>query len=909
MPVRIYEIAKLIGVESKVVLAKAKELDIAARVASSSIDKITAEYLIDRLREEYPASPEAETGHPDAAPVDVALTETSLPEVTPPAEELVTAEIAQPPPPTPEVPTSPSSESLTEMAVPPPEAPAPEPAAPAPPKEPAAQPEEALPATAETVKLPEAPEPPSEETPAAIAAEAGEPPVDQVPARTEESAQPTSEAIEEAPEAVPEADAGEASETPESVEATEPEEPAKPGIGQLVGRINLQPWSFTKGRERDRDHGRKRGDAKGRPEGRGERGGRAAGAGAGAGAAASPPETSGRGTSKLPPLPPPETLTAGEIVIKPPIIIRDLAEKLGRKPHQIIADLMEMGVFATVNQSIEPEIAQRICAKRKMRFRLEKRDKGGALVRERPEKPKIKDEEDREEDLKLRPPVITIMGHVDHGKTTLLDTIRKSNVVASEAGGITQHIGAYTIHFPHPERPEDLQQITFIDTPGHAAFSAMRARGANVTDIVILVVAADDGVKPQTIEALEHARAAGVPIIVAVNKCDHPAANPMRARQQLQERGLSPDEWGGDTIFVDLSALTREGVDKLLEMILLQAELLELRANPSRRARGNVVESGIEPGGPTATVLVRKGTLHTGDVMVCGPHYGRVRALINEDGRRLKEAGPSFAVKVLGLNGVPEAGAEFEVAENERTARQVCEERAAAIRKAQLDRPKGNTPKDLNEIIDKLTSDTNKVLKVQVKADTQGSVEAIVNSLEQIQSEKVGIEVIAQGVGNITEKDVELAAASSALILGFHAKIDHAAAEAAKRRSVEIRLYAIIYELVDEVRLAMAGLLDPLLKEVTIGTAEVRKIFELSKGGNVAGCAVTQGRITRGKARVFRRKNLLYQGLVSTLRRFQDEVNEVRTGMECGIRLDGFDEFQEGDLIECFTIEKEAQQL
>ncbi|MCP5518745.1 MAG: translation initiation factor IF-2 [Verrucomicrobiales bacterium] len=905
MPVRIYEIAKLVGVESKVVLAKAKDLEIAAKVASSSIDKITAEYLIEQLRKDHPAPAEPAPGetaeYADELQHATAVETEPTDEIAPATDDAPpAADESEPAPEPPVIEPAPAPEDSPIAAAATAEAPATEAAI-----EPV-QPTGAPPPDAENMPAPEIiPEPHAEPT----AAEAPvEPPPPQAepaspdaspvspPEVTDGTQQAESPAAAAPPAAAP-------TESPAEEEPAKPDEPAKPGIGQLVGRINLQPWSFTKGREREREHGRKRGEAKGRGEGRADRGARQAPGGG------TPVESPARGGSKLPPLPPPESLTAGEIVIKPPIIIRDLAEKLGRKPHQIIADLMEMGVFATVNQSIEPEIAQRICAKRKMRFRLEKRDKGGALVREQPKKPELVDEDDRPEDLKPRPPVITIMGHVDHGKTTLLDTIRKSNVVAGEAGGITQHIGAYTIHFPHPERPDDLQQITFIDTPGHAAFSAMRARGANVTDIVILVVAADDGVKPQTLEALDHARAAGVPIIVAVNKCDHPAANPMRARQQLQERGLAPDEWGGDTIFVDLSALTREGVDRLLEMILLQAEILELRANPDRRARGNVVESGIEPGGPTATVLVRKGTLHPGDVIVCGPHYGRVRALINEDGRRLKEAGPSYAVKVLGLNGVPEAGAEFEVAENERMARQVCEERAAEIRKAQLERPKAATPTNLGEIINMLRSDAGKVLKVQVKADTQGSVEAIVSSLEQIHSEKVSLEVIAHGVGNITEKDVELAAASSSIILGFHAKIDHAAAEAAKRRGVEIRLYAIIYELVDEVRLAMAGLLDPLLKEVTIGTAEVRKIFELSKGGNVAGCAVTQGRITRGKARVIRRKNLLYQGLVSTLRRFQDEVNEVRTGMECGIRLDGFDEFQEGDIIECVTIEKEAQQL
>ncbi len=601
-----------------------------------------------------------------------------------------------------------------------------------------------------------------------------------------------------------------------------------------------------------------------------------------------------------------EAPTGEEITLKPPIIVRDLAEQLRKKPFQLIADLMELGIFATVNQPLEPEIAQRLCAKYNFRFKVEKREKGGGLVHAPIKRKEVVDSGDKPEDLKPRAPVVTIMGHVDHGKTSLLDVIRKSNVVAGEAGGITQHIGAYTISFPHPERPKELQQITFLDTPGHAAFSSMRARGANVTDIVVLVVAANDGVMPQTLEALSHAQAAKVPIVVAVNKCDHPNANPLRVRQQLQEKGLVPDDWGGDTIFVDCSALTKQGVDKLLENILLQAELLELKANPTRSAKGNVIESGLEPGGPTATVLVRKGTLRVSNTVVCGPYYGKVRALINEEGKRLKEAGPSVAVKLLGLNGVPEAGIEFDVVESERIARELCEQRTELERGEEKERRPRVT---LETIIDILDESSAKVLKVVVKADTQGSVEAIVEALQKIESEKVSLEIIHSAVGTITESDVVLASASKAVILGFHTRIDTAASELAKREGVQIKLYAIIYELIDQVKEAMAGLLDPLLKEVVFGVAEVRKVFALSKGGNVAGCVIASGRIVRGKARVMRRKNLVYEGIIQTLRRFQDEVNEVRAGMECGIRLDGFDDFQPGDTIECYNIEKVTQKL
>jgi translation initiation factor IF-2 len=566
---------------------------------------------------------------------------------------------------------------------------------------------------------------------------------------------------------------------------------------------------------------------------------------------------------------------------------------------------MEAGVFANVNQAIDEKIAAQVCAKYGVRFELEKRAKGEGQVHAPIKKVEV-DKEDKVEQLKPRPPVVTIMGHVDHGKTSLLDVIRKANVAAGEAGGITQHIGAYTISFPHPERKNELQQITFLDTPGHAAFSSMRARGANVTDIVVLVVAANDGVMPQTLEALSHAKAAKVPILVAVNKVDHPNANPMKVRQQLQEKGLVPDDWGGETIFVDCSALTKQGVDKLLEMILLQADLLELKANPDRHAKGNVIESGIEPGGPMATVLVRKGTLRLGDVIICGEHYGKARALINEEGKRLKEATPSVAVKVLGLNGVPDAGQEFSVVEDERTARDLATERAQVGRAESLEAKSKITLENLFATLD---SQQGKALKVVVKADTQGSVEAIVEALKKIETDKVALEIIHSDVGAISESDVVLASASRGIILGFHTRVDSTAAEKAKHEGVQIKLYAIIYELIDEVKDAMAGLLDPLSKEVIVGTAEVRQVFNLSKGVPVAGSMVTNGRIVRGKVRVRRRKDVIYEGVTQSLRRFQDEVNEVRAGMECGIRIEGFTEIAVGDVVECYTIEKTAQKL
>jgi len=611
----------------------------------------------------------------------------------------------------------------------------------------------------------------------------------------------------------------------------------------------------------------------------------------------------------LPPLPPIEKLTAGEVVLRPPITVRALAEGLGRKPFQVITDLMQMGFLFTVNQTIEdPEIARRVCAKYRKRLRLEKRDRAQSFAAAQAKmREKRRKQTDSAEDLRPRPPVITIMGHVDHGKTTLLDAIRKSNVVATEAGGITQHIGAYTIHFPHPEEPKRLEQITFIDTPGHAAFTAMRARGANITDLVILVVAADDGVMPQTLEALDHARAAGVPIVVAVNKCDSPKANPMRVRTQLQQHGLAPDEWGGDTVFVDISALTKKGIDELLSMILLQAALLDLKANPKRRAEGNVVESTVEKAGPTATVLVRNGTLRVGDAIVCGPYYGRVRALIDDSGKRIKEAGPSFAAKLLGLNGAPEAGTEFEAVESEKRAKEIAEARREEA--AQSRRAGSRSPRTIYEMLRASGEEETKVLKVLIKADTYGTAEAVVDSLNKIKSEKVKVEVVSKGVGAVSENDVILASASNGLIIGFNTRVDPAAAEMAKKEGVEIKLYSIIYKLTEDVERLMSGLLEPTYQEVALGRAEVRRVFHLSKSGAVAGCLVTQGKIVKGKARLLRNGNTLYDGNILTLRHFQSDVNEVHTGLECGIRLEGFTDYQEGDLIESYKLEEVQQTI
>jgi translation initiation factor IF-2 len=907
MPVRIYDIAKKVGLPSKEVLARAKELGIpAARVPSSTLDKITAEYLLEQLgykpepivaptaapAEAAPAPAPAETAAPAppaevAAPAPVApMSEAAAPppsEITPPAP----AEVTPPAPPTPPVPV----ETATPAATPPVAI-----ALPTAPVDLAAAPPAPTPVAPAAAPVTPPPAPARLETAPPVLAPAAPAPVNVAAAPIASPPPPSPAAAAPAAPAAPP--------PPPPPSPAPPPEPPKPRVGEKVGFINLGNLPpRTRGAERGERTTAKPAAKPAPTRGRETR------PSATPPARGSAPATRGGGPA-APPKPaarpaPAPVPTGEEIILRPPIVVRDLAEKLGKKPFQVIADLMEMGIFANVNQTIETEVAQRVAAKHNFRLRVERRKEGGGVhapvKREEP-----LEQEDRPEQLKPRAPVVTIMGHVDHGKTTLLDVIRKSNVAAGEAGGITQHIGAYTISVPHPERPGELQQITFLDTPGHAAFSAMRARGANVTDIVVLVVAANDGVMPQTLEALNHAKAAKVPVIVAVNKCDHPNANPLRVRQQLQEHGAVPDDWGGDNIFVDCSALTRQGVDKLLEAIVLQAELLELKANPDRPARGNVIESGLDPGGPTATVLVRTGTLRVGDMMVCGEYYGRVRALINEENKRLKEAGPSVAVKVLGLNGVPEAGIAFQVVESERAAREICEQRVQAAKNREQEARPART---LEGLFKQLASEEARVLRVIIKADTQGSVEAIVDALKKIESDKVSLEILHSAVGPVSETDVVLAHASKAVILGFHTRVDSNAAEQAKRDGVQIKLYAIIYELIDQVKEAMAGLLEPEIKEVVVGSAEVRKIFELSKGGKVAGCVVSSGRIARGKVRVVRRRHTIYEGLIQTLRRFQDEVNEVRAGMECGMRLDGFDDFEVGDQIECYTLEKVPQKL
>ncbi len=589
------------------------------------------------------------------------------------------------------------------------------------------------------------------------------------------------------------------------------------------------------------------------------------------------------------------------IHLKTSITVKDLAPLIGIKPFQVIADLMALQIFANINQTLELDTVAKLCEKHGFILEREKKDtsKGHHKQELKVEVPK-EPEKPREEALKPRAPIVTFMGHVDHGKTSLLDAIRKTRVAAGEAGGITQHIGAYRV-----ERSG--QAITFLDTPGHAAFTAMRARGANVTDIVVLVVAADDGLMPQTIEAINHAKAAKVQLMVAINKIDLPSANVDKVKTQLQEKGLTPEDWGGDIICSPVSATKGTGLDNLLEMISLQSEVLELKSDPRATPRCTVIEAQLEQGrGPTATVIVRMGTLRVGDAFICGNYWGKVKQLINDTGKPIKEAGPATPVKVLGLSGLPNAGDELVVMENERAVRLLSEERLFEIRNSKLAAPQRAT---LENLFANIAEGQKPTLQMVLKGDVQGSVEALVGALKEIPQSKITLDIIHSAVGPITESDVLLASASNAVIIGFSVKVENNASTVAKREGVQIKLYSIIYELIDQVKEAMAGMLEPELRETVIGHAEVRQVFDLSKG-KVAGCYVSDGRISRSaRARVLRKRQPIYDGGIGTLRRFQDDVKEVRAGLECGIKLGDFSEYLPDDIIECYTLEKVPQQL
>jgi translation initiation factor IF-2 len=579
---------------------------------------------------------------------------------------------------------------------------------------------------------------------------------------------------------------------------------------------------------------------------------------------------------------------AVEIAIPDEITVGDLAQKLKVPAAEVIKKLMTLGIMAAVNQTIDFDTASLVA------------EDLGAKV----EKEVIVTEEDRlfndvqDDPAKLKPrsPVVVVMGHVDHGKTSLLDAIRQTNVTATEAGGITQHIGAYRVKIHDKE-------ITFLDTPGHEAFTAMRARGAQVTDIAILVVAADDGIMPQTVEAINHAKAANVSIIVAINKMDKEGANADRVKQELTEYGLVPEEWGGDTICVPVSALKKEGIDHLLEMILLVAEMQELKANPDRLAKGTVIEAQLDKGrGPVATVLVQNGTLKVGDIIVAGTAVGRVRAMMDDKGQRVKKAGPSMPVEILGLSEVPDGGDIFYAVEDEKKAREVVQKRKEKIKEEQF---KAHQKVSLDDLFNQIKEGQVKDLNIIIKADVQGSVEAVRQSLEKLSNNEVRIRTIHGGVGAITESDVMLASASNAIIIGFNVRPDSGARASAEQQDVEIRLYRIIYNAIEDMEAAMKGMLEPKYKEVIIGHAEVRATFKVSGVGTIAGCYVTDGKINRhSEVRVVRDGIVVHEGTLASLKRFKDDAREVAAGYECGIGIDKFNDIKEGDIIECFVMEE-----
>ncbi len=591
--------------------------------------------------------------------------------------------------------------------------------------------------------------------------------------------------------------------------------------------------------------------------------------------------------------------------MKPPVIVRDFATALGMRPFQLISELMQMGIFAAITQSLDEAVAAKLAEKHG--FLLEVKHRGDPVALAQKEKEKKEKKlvvEDDTKDLVLRPPVVCILGHVDHGKTSLLDAIRKADVAKGEAGGITQHIGAYQIDFND-------RKITFLDTPGHAAFTKMRSRGASATDVAILVVAADDGFMPQTDEALKIAlnekqqHTEKFALLVAVNKMDVKGANLDQVKGQMQQRNIAPEDWGGETVTVPVSAIKGTGINELLEMILLQADVLELKANPKAEASGVIIESQVDVGrGPLATVIVQRGTLRVGDAIVCGANWAKVRAMFDDQGRSIKEAPPSTPARVIGWTGTPDSGTTFKVVKNAREAEKLAEEEQYRLKKITTTAdavPKENT---LDSLFANIAATQQKVLKVIIKTDVFGSTEAVRNILEAIKSTKVSLEIVSTDVGIITKNDVLMAGAAGSVIIGFNTKSENGVTPLAKHHGVRIETYAIIYELGDKVREMMADLLDPDLKETKTGVAEVRATFPLAKGF-VAGCLVTEGKINRNaSARVRRGKEIVHEGKIGTLKRFKDDANEVRAGLECGIKLDDFNGYQKGDFIECFEVQK-----
>lgn len=593
-----------------------------------------------------------------------------------------------------------------------------------------------------------------------------------------------------------------------------------------------------------------------------------------------------------------------EVRLKTPVTVRDLATALKKKPNELIIQLMGLNIFAAINQVLDIEVVEKICEKNGKKFVQERREKGNHPVFERKASAIAAATNAGRTRKKVgRPPVVVFMGHVDHGKTTLQDYIRKTRVAAGEAGGITQAIGASVAQYGD-------QTITFLDTPGHAAFTAMRARGANATDVAVLVVAGPEGVMPQTVEAINHAKAAGVPIIVAMTKCDLHGCDKDRLLRQLQENGIQPEEWGGDTAVIPCSGITGDGVDELLERILLEAEMLELNADPDAPFEGLVIEAQMEAGmGPTANILVRNGVLRQGDWFSCGSTYGKARALLDTHGKRLAKATASTPVKIMGFNGVPEAGDRVVWQPDEKSAKAAAEEELQRKRLEAISAPRATS---IEELIKQMNEGASSVVELNIvlKTDVRGSLEAISDAVSAIKSNKIAVKIVHGGVGEVTDSDVVLAAASKAIIVGFHVRVMPSVNRTAKQKGVEIRLYSIIYDLLDDIEDVMRGRLTPEIRETLVGEAEIAQVFNITKAGKICGCRVTSGTIKLNqKAKVFRQKDMIYSGLVASLKHFKEDVKEMRAGQECGIRLDNFEDFEVGDRIQVFAVEKIAPEL
>ncbi|MEG1740199.1 MAG: translation initiation factor IF-2 [Akkermansia sp.] len=607
----------------------------------------------------------------------------------------------------------------------------------------------------------------------------------------------------------------------------------------------------------------------------------------------------------VPEVPTVEVVPPGGVInLKPPVTVSDLSALMGLKPFRLIKDLMGMGIFANPSTLLDAESVGNLCDVHGFIFEREKREKGGgvkAQVEIAQEPAPVSILKEPKETLKTKIPIITVMGHVDHGKTSLLDYIRNAQVAKGEAGGITQHIGAYSV-------VHEKKTLTFIDTPGHAIFTEMRARGADITDIIIIVVAANDGIMPQTREAIEHAKAAKKTIIVAINKCDLPAADPLKAKTGLMEQGLVPTDFGGDIECVEISALTGAGIPDLLDLLILQAEVLDLKANPKANCRASIIEARVEQGmGSSATAIIESGTLKVGMPFICGPFSGKVRTLKDDKGKKVRSAGPGAPVEIVGFEETPHVGDEIVEMESERDAKKLAEERQLDLRKERLTTPRKSRMEDIRAMMGKGSQKAE--LKLYLKGDAQGSVQAIQKAIESIESDKVECTFLHASAGSISESDIQLASSSDAIILGFNVKVESNAVRIIKREGVQVKLYSIVYELIDQVRDAMLGLLEPELRETIVGHAEVKQVFKLNKG-KAAGCMAIDGKILRKcEARVLRGKQPIFDGKMSTLRRFQDEVEEVKAGLECGIRLGEFNEYEVDDIIECYTLEKIKQTL